>query len=142
MHEAYLRLIDLDRVDWKDRSHFYAVTAKIMRRILVDQARHRYRAKRGSGTILLPLDEAREVPAGRALDVLAVDEALKELAAVDAEMVRVVELRFFGGLNREETAQVLEVSSSTVNRRWRSARAWLLRHLSQDREGRLDAASS
>lgn len=136
VHEAYLRLVDLDRIQWNDRAHFYAVTAQLMRRVLVDQARHHHRAKRGSGAVLLSLDEARDVPSGRALDLLAVNEALKDLSTVDPEMARIVELRYFGGLNREEIAEVLDVSSATVTRRWRSARAWLSRHLSQDREKR------
>ncbi len=139
VHEAYIRLIDLDRVNWQDRTHFYAVTAQLMRRILVDQARHHSRAKRGAGAVVLPLDEANDIPVGRARDLLALDEALHDLAAVHPEMARIVELRYFGGLNREEIAQVLEISSATVTRRWRAARAWLLRHLSQDRESRADA---
>ncbi|MEM7352904.1 MAG: sigma-70 family RNA polymerase sigma factor [Acidobacteriota bacterium] len=139
VHEAYLRLVDLDRVQWADRTHFYAVTARLMRRILVDQARYRHRQKRGNGAVLLPLDEARDVAEGRALDLLAVDDALKDLSKVDAEMARIVELRYFGGLNREEIAEVLGTSSATVTRRWRSARAWLSRHLQQDRADRIDA---
>ena len=138
VHEAYLRLVDLDRIQWADRTHFYAVTAKLMRRVLVDQARHHRRQKRGSGAVLLPLDEARDVPEARSLDLLVVDDALKDLASADPEMARIVELRYFGGLNREEIAEVTGVSSATVTRRWRAARAWLLRHLEQDRESRID----
>lgn len=136
VHEAYLRLVDLERIRWVDRKHFYAMVAKLMRRILVDQARYHRRQKRGSGVALLPLEEARDVPEERALDLLAVDESLKDLASVDPEMARIVELRYFGGLNREEIAEVMEVSSATVTRRWRSARAWLSRHLERDRERR------
>lgn len=138
VHEAYLRLVDLDRIRWADRTHFYAVTAKLMRRVLVDQARYQHRQKRGSGIVLMPLDEARDVPQERSLDLLAVDEALQDLAAVDAEMARIVELRYFGGLNRDEIAEALDLSSATVTRRWRAARAWLSRHLTQDRESRAD----
>ena len=138
VHEAYLRLVDLDRVRWADRAHFYAVVAKLMRRILVDQARYHRRQKRGKGIVVVPLDEARDVSEMRAMDVLAVDEALKDLAEVDPEMARIVDLRYFGGLNREEIAEVLGVSSSTVTRRWRSARAWLSRHLEKERETRDD----
>ena len=136
VHEAYLRLIEIERVQWQDRSHFFAVTAQLMRRILVDQARHHQRIKRGGGLIFLQLDEASDMPEERALDLLAVDDALKDLAEADAELANLVELRFFGGLNRDELVEVTGLSSATVTRRWRTARAWLSRHLTQDRGAR------
>lgn len=136
VHEAYLRLIEIERVQWQDRSHFFAVTAQLMRRILVDQARHHRRIKRGGGMILLQLDEASDLPEERALDLLAVDDALRDLAEADTELASLVELRFFGGLSREELVEVTGLSSATVTRRWRTARAWLSRHLSQDRGAR------
>lgn len=136
VHEAYLRLIEIDRVQWQDRSHFFAVTSQLMRRVLVDQARHHQRIKRGGGMVFLQLDEGSDLPADRTLDLLALDDALKDLADADAEMARLVELRFFGGLSRDEMAEVTGLSSATVTRRWRTARAWLARHLTQDRGDR------
>ncbi len=136
VHEAYLRLIEIERVQWQDRTHFFAVTAQLMRRILVDQARHHQRIKRGGGMVFLQLDEASDMPEERALDLLAVDDALKDLAEADRELANLVELRFFGGLNRNELVEVTGLSSATVTRRWRTARAWLSRHLTQDRGAR------
>lgn len=130
VHEVYMRLIDLDRVSWSDRAHFFAITAKIMRRILVDHARHNARLKRGGDLRKISLDALHDLALTRPPDLLAVDRALLDLGARDAEQARIVELRFFGGLNREEIAEVLEISPATVSRRWRMARAWLFRHLS------------
>lgn len=131
VHEAYLRLVD-QRAGWQDRSHFYAIAAQAMRRILVDYARARRASKRGGGIAPCSLDEHGDAPptAGPALDdVLAVDAALEALQVVDESAARVVELRYFGGLSVEETAQVLGVSAATVKREWSLARAWLYRRL-------------
>ena len=129
VNEAYLRLIDRKQSSWQDRAHFFAVCAKIMRRILVDQARARRTAKRGGGRPLISLDEALAVAPEPASDLVAIDDALEALAKVDGRKGRVVELRFFGGLNIEETAEVLKVSPDTVRRDWRLAKAWLMREL-------------
>ena len=129
INEAYLRLIDANQVSWQDRAHFFAVCAKIMRRILVDQARSRHTAKRGGGRPPISLDEALAVAPEPASDLVAIDEALEALTRVDGRKGRVVEMRFFGGLSIEETAEVLKVSPETVRRDWRLAKAWLLREL-------------
>ncbi len=129
VHEAYLRLIDQSRVRWQDRAHFFAICGQMMRRILVDHARHHAYVKRGGGAERVPIDELRDTPAERSREIVALDEALRELAARDAEQARIVELRYFGGLNRDEIAEVLGLSSATVTRRWRMARAWLYRYL-------------
>ena len=129
INEAYLRLIDANQVSWRDRAHFFAVCAKIMRRILVDQARASRTAKRGGGRPQISLDEALAVAPEPASDLVAIDEALEALVKVDGRKGRVVELRFFGGLSIEETAEVLKVSPETVRRDWRLAKAWLLREL-------------
>lgn len=132
VHEAFLRLAALESTDWRDRVHFYAMSARIMRRVLVDLARRRSSAKRGTARPVVSIEELGDTSAGRAPELLAVDRALKALAEKDPERARIVELKFFGGLNREEIAEVLEISSATVTRRWRSARAWLLKELSQE----------
>ncbi len=134
VHEAYLKLLDLNRVGWQDRAHFYAVCSRLMRRILVDHARHHARAKRGGGLVKVALDEARDMPIERAVEVLALDQAMHQLAEAKPEMARVVELSFFGGLNRDEIAEVMGLSSATVTRRWRTARAWLHRELKVEGE--------
>jgi RNA polymerase sigma-70 factor, ECF subfamily len=126
VHEAYLKLVDIDNVDWQHRAHFFAVSAQIMRRILLDQARRRVAAKRGGAARRANLDEIPDLGSGRARELIAIDDGLKALAAVDPRKARVIELRFFGGLNVEETANVLRVSPDTVQRDWRLARAWLL----------------
>jgi RNA polymerase sigma factor (TIGR02999 family) len=130
VHEAYLKLVDQRQVRWQDRAHFFAVAAQLMRRILVDHARRHGAAKRGRGRPTLPLEEA-EVPAAPTplIDWLALDEALDRLAALDARQARIVELRFFGGLTIEETAEVLQISQATVKNEWSLARAWLYREL-------------
>jgi RNA polymerase sigma factor (TIGR02999 family) len=125
VHEAYLKLIDQRSVQWQNRAQFFGVAAQLMRRILVDHARARGATKRGSAMPKVTLDEAGELPAATAFDVLGVDQALNRLAAIDAEQARIVELRFFGGLSVEETAQVVHRSPRTIKREWRLARAWL-----------------
>lgn len=129
INELYLRLADLQKIDWKSRAHFFALCARQMRRILIDLARARQAHKRGSGAYLLSLDEAPEVSSNSQSNLLAVDQALKALAKVDERKSQVVELRFFGGLSVEETAEVLSVSPETVARDWRMAKAWLLREM-------------
>src|SRR5215471_17037847 len=130
INEAYLRLVDQKNVQWQNRAHFFAVSAQIMRHILIDHARnHRY-AKRGAGARKVELDEATLLPERRAAELVALDDALRELAAVDPRKSEVVELRFFGGLSIEEAAEVMKISTPTVQREWRRARAWLHRALS------------
>ena len=133
VNEAYLRLVDIQRMRWNDRAHFFAVAARVMRRILVDEARARRSMKRGDGAPLVPLDDALGVPAPPGADVVDLHDALTALSAVDPRKARVVELRFFGGLTAEESAAVLDVSAETVQRDWRLAKSWLLRELRSDR---------
>jgi len=131
VNEAYLRLIDASQVQWQNRAHFFAVSAQLMRRILVDFARARRNLKRGGGAQQVSLGEALLAPLEPDADLVALDEALTALAAIDQRQAQAVELRFFGGLSVEETAEVLKVSPETVHRDWRVAKAWLLRELSQ-----------
>jgi RNA polymerase sigma factor (TIGR02999 family) len=135
IHEAYQRLIDTPHVGWQDRTHFYAVCAQLMRRILVDYARSRRYQKRGGGIQLAPFDEMLIAPSERGRDLVALDEALTALATLDPRKAQVVELRFFGGLTADETASVLKVSSDTVLRDWKMARVWLLRELAGSADG-------
>jgi RNA polymerase sigma factor (TIGR02999 family) len=128
VNEAYLRLIEWNTVEWQSRAHFYAVAAKMMRRVLVNQALARRRQKRGGSAVLVSLTEVGDEP-DRSADVIALDEALQSLARFDDRKSRVVELRFFGGLSVEETAEVLGISLRTVHREWELARAWLFREL-------------
>jgi RNA polymerase sigma factor (TIGR02999 family) len=128
VNEAYLRLVDYKHMQWQDRAHFFAVSAQLMRRILVDHAR-RHNLKRGRGVQHVSLDEALLVGTARSADLVALDEALQALARLDPRKAQVVELRFFGGLSVEETAEVLKVSPVTVMRDWSTARAWLYREL-------------
>ncbi len=130
IHEAYLRLVDQKEVNWQNRAHFFAVAARVMRHILVDHARARHAAKRGGEARFVALDEVTVISDQRA-ELLALDDALESLAAVDRRKCQVVELRYFGGLSVEETAEVLKVSAETVGRDWRLARTWLLRELSR-----------
>lgn len=130
INEAYLRLVDLGNVQWQNRAHFFALCARLMRRILVDFARSRRYAKRGAGAEPISLDESVVVSPARPTDLVAVDDALSALAKIDARKGQVVELRFFGGLTAEETAEVLKVSPETVRRDWKMAKVWLLRELS------------
>jgi RNA polymerase sigma factor (TIGR02999 family) len=131
VHEAYLRLIDSSRVRWQNRAHFFAVSAQLMRRILVDFARSRHYLKRGGDAPRVSLAEAFEVAGEQDADLVALDDALQNLASVDPRKSQVVELRFFGGLSVEETAEVLQVSPDTVMRDWRLAKLWLLREISK-----------
>jgi len=130
VHEAYLKLIDVTNVDWQHRAHFFAISAQIMRRILLDRARRRVSLKRGGAMPKVNPDELPELGSGRARELVALDDALTALAKIDSRKAQVVELRFFGGLSVEETAAVLKVSSDTVLRDWRLGRAWLLAELS------------
>jgi RNA polymerase sigma-70 factor, ECF subfamily len=125
VHEAYMRLIDQTQVQWQNRAHFFGVAAQMMRRILVDHARQHKSEKRGGEFQKLSLDDNLDILSGRASELVALDEALERLSAVDPQKSRVVELRFFGGLSVEETAEVLGVSAPTVKRQWRMAKAWL-----------------
>jgi len=127
INEAYLRLVDQQSVEWKDRAHFLAVSAQIMRNILIDHARKYRYVKRGGGARKIELDEAAAMAKQRAAEFVALDDALSQLATVDERKSQVVELRFFGGLNIEETAEVMKISPATVQREWRAARAWLQR---------------
>ena len=127
VHEAYLRLVDQRAVRWQNRAHFYAIAARLMRRILIDHARARLCDRRGGGAAHVTLDAAAEVSSQRADELVALDDALQRLAEVDARKSRVVELRFFGGMSVEETAEVLGVSTVTVMRDWSTAKAWLHR---------------
>jgi len=130
VHEAYLRLTGLSQVDWQSRNHFYAISATIMRRILVDHARARRAAKRGTGETLLLLEEANAASGQPGPDILALDEALDRLAKLDARQARIVDLRFFTGLTEEEIGTVLGITARTVKRDWRVAKAWLFAELS------------
>ena len=129
VHEAFLRLVGQSRAQWQNREQFFAVASRAMRRVLVDHARARMAAKRGDGQTFVVLDEARAASAPPGVDVLALDQALDRLAAIDPRQARVVELRYFGGLTAPETAAALDVSLATVNRDWTMARAWLFREL-------------
>lgn len=129
VHEAYLRLAGQKRAQWESRGQFFAVAAQVMRRVLVDHARERAAAKRLGGRLRVELEEGLAIELPPDADVLAVDEALRELAVLDPRRARLVELRFFGGLTGEETAAALGVSEATVTREWRLARAWLFRRL-------------
>src|SRR5215471_4690626 len=130
VHEAFLRLTDQKRVRWQNKAHFLGIAAQMMRRILVDYARGRRYAKRGGGAPMVSLQEASEVFVEKAADLIAVDDALTRLSELDARKGRVVELRFFGGLTVEETAEALQISPNTVLREWATAKAWLHRELS------------
>jgi RNA polymerase sigma factor (TIGR02999 family) len=133
IHEVYVRLVDLDSASIRNRAHFLAICARLMRNVLVDFARSRKYDKRGGGAVHVELDEALHVSAMSDPDLVAVDEALERLAAIDARKSQVVEFRFFGGLSVAETAEALDISPETVMRDWKFAKAWLLRELSPDR---------
>jgi RNA polymerase sigma factor (TIGR02999 family) len=133
IHEAYLRLIDADQVQWRNRAHFFGIAARLMRQILVARARERGCQKRGGGAERVSLDEAMVIDERLDEDLVALDEALGELSQFDARMAQVVEMRFFGGLTEEEIAAALDVSTKTVRRDWRLARSWLRRKLSWER---------
>ena len=136
VHEAYVRLVDQSQVRWQDRAHFFALAAQVMRRILIDRARGQQAVKRNPAGLKLTLEDAVAFPAQRAIDLFALDDALTGLATKDPQKSRIVELRFFGGLSIEETAEVLGVSTPTVIRQWRTARAWLYREITgEDHHG-------
>ena len=128
VNEAFLRLIQQERVCWQDRAHFFAVAAKIMRRILLDHARRHESLKRGGDVLKIPLEEIAGSTPSRHPDLIAIDEALKELESWDAQLAEIVVMRYFGGMKKEEVAEVLGISSATVSRRWRTARAWLFEY--------------
>ena len=131
VHEAYLRLIDQHSVSWRNRAHFFGIASQMMRRILVNHALARAAEKRGGGAEKLSLDETVSFPNQREIDLIALDEALKELECLDPQQTRIVELRFFGGLSIEETAEALRISPATVKREWSTARLWLRRQLAK-----------
>lgn len=136
VNEAYVRLFDQRKVDWQNRGHFFAIAAQMMRRILVDHARHERRAKRGGGVVHVGFEDALEAPSEpplEVLDTLALDRALQKLEALDPEQGRIVEMRFFGGLTIEETASALGISPTTVKREWTVAKGYLHRELTGDR---------
>jgi RNA polymerase sigma factor (TIGR02999 family) len=125
INEAYLKLVDQQNVKWQNRAHFFALTAQVMRHILVDHARTRDCARRGGGVRKLPLDEAAALTEQRAAQLIALDDALSQLALLDVRKSQIIELRFFAGLSLEETSEVMNISPSTVQREWRAAKAWL-----------------
>ncbi len=129
VHEAYLRLIDQTQADWKDRVHFFGIAARLMRQILVDHAREHNAQKRGGEVTKISIDEAISFTDEKEVDLVMLDSALKTLSSFDPEQCRIVELRFFGGLTIEETAEVLNISESTVKREWGLAKAWLRREI-------------
>jgi RNA polymerase sigma factor (TIGR02999 family) len=131
VNEAYLKLVSLHETGWKDRIHFFAVASRAMRSVLVDYARRRGYAKRGGNPIRVSLSEADQISEGKSAEVIAVDEALSRLAAIDLRKSQIVELRYFGGLGVEEIAELMGVSSRTVKREWRWAKAWLYRELGE-----------
>jgi RNA polymerase sigma-70 factor (ECF subfamily) len=137
INEAYIRLVDHKGMRWQNRAHFYAVAAQAMRRILVDNARSRHYAKRGGGARMVELDEAATVAQQQAAEMVALDDALNDLAMLDSRQSKTVELRYFGGMSVEETAEALGVSPVTVMRDWRAAKAWLLRSLSAEETDRV-----
>lgn len=134
VNEAYIRLIDWKNVRWQNRAHFFAVSAQLMRRILVDFARDRQNLKRGGNALMVSLTAAADFPTERGADLVALDDALTMLAEVDLRKSQVVEMRFFGGLSVKEVAEVLNVSEETVMRDWRLAKVWLLRELGTERD--------
>ena len=132
VHEAYIRLVDQESVEWKDRGHFFAIAAQAMRRILVDHAKHRNRVKRGGPGADLQLEDEFEVPTVESnIDIQALDEALSRLAKIDPQQERLVELRYFAGLSLEETADAMNISRATAAREWQMAKAWLHRELTR-----------
>lgn len=131
VHEAYLRLIDVKQVSWQNRAHFYAVSANLMRNILVDFARQRLSRKRGGDARHVELDEALNFSSNKSADIVALDEVLTELANLSPRQAQVVEMKFFGGLTEDEICEVLKISPATVRRDWQAARAWLHRELAR-----------
>lgn len=135
VHEAYLQLIDQSRVNWENRAHFFGAAARLMRRILVDHARAHQAEKRGGGEENIALDEALSVPEGKDVNLLALNDALDELARLDEKQSQIVELRYFGGLSIEETATVLRISPATVKREWSMAKVWLHHQIRKNADG-------
>jgi len=131
VHEAYVRLIGHSTPRWQDRAHFFGVAARVMRQILVEYARNRQAAKRGGGACKITLEEGLEIPSSPDVDVVLLDDALKDLAALDPQQSHIVELRFFGGLSIADTSEVMGISPATVSREWTSARAWLHREIAR-----------
>ena len=131
VHEAFMRLVNQQDVQWRNRAHFYAIAAQMIRRILVDYARSQHADKRGAGAVKLELDEAMAVPHQPEIDLLGLNDALDQLAELDARQSRVVELRFFAGLSIEETAEVMHLSPASIKREWNTARAWLFRQMTR-----------
>lgn len=131
VNEAWMRLVGSAQIDWNDRNHFYALSSSIMRRVLVDRARARLRARRGGGAMVVALDDAVLNQVGTSFELVSLDDALNTLAKLDAEQAKVVELRFFAGLSIEETADALGLSVASVNRYWVTARAWLAREMTR-----------
>jgi RNA polymerase sigma factor (TIGR02999 family) len=129
VHEAYLRLVRYDAIDWRDRAHFFALAAQIMRQILVDHARKQTAIKRGGNAVTIVVDESSAIAKQTSHDLLALDDALKQLASLDPRQSQIVELRFFGGLSIEETAQAVNISPATTKREWATARLWLLNEM-------------
>lgn len=134
IHEAYIRLVDQKKVQWQNRAHFFGIAAQLMRRILVDHARTKRRAKRGGSDIRVSFQDAMMVAKDPGVDIEALDEALERLAQIDEQQSKIVELRFFSGLTVEETAEVLGISPATVKRDWSMAKAWLHREITNDAE--------
>jgi RNA polymerase sigma factor (TIGR02999 family) len=134
VHEAFMRMVHQQDVQWKNRAHFFAIASQMIRRILVDYARSQHAEKRGSGAVKLALDEAMAVPQAPATDVdlLGLNDALDRLAALDERQSRIVELRFFAGLSIEETAEVMSLSPASIKREWQTARAWLFREMTRN----------
>jgi RNA polymerase sigma factor (TIGR02999 family) len=132
INEVYLRMIDWGSISWQDRAHFFGLSARLMRRVLVDHARRQRRGKRGGDAMTIAFDEAAVVPKERTADLVAIDDALNALSTHDVRKSQIVELRFFGGLSVEETAEVLKISPRTVKREWSLARAWLYCQLTQN----------
>lgn len=131
INEAFIRLVKIKNIEWQNRVHFFAVAANIMRRVLIDYARAHYADKRGKGRLTVQLDEAIRWPGAEDVSIITLDDALSDLARLDPRQSEIVELRFFGGLSIEETAQYLSVSEATVVREWRTARAWLHNSISK-----------
>ena len=135
VNEAYLRLVDQTRVHWRNRAHFFGIAAQLMRRILVDHARRRHAAKRGGGITIVEFEDSISPGNRRSVDLVVLDDILKRLEEFDAASARLVELRYFGGLTIDETAEVLDVSAATVKREWATARAWMHRELTRSPNG-------
>jgi RNA polymerase sigma-70 factor (ECF subfamily) len=140
VHEAYLRLVDQRQVEWRDRSHFFALASEMIRRILVDHARGKQAAKRGGGRAVIPLEDAQHAAPERDVDLAALDEALNELADSSPQQAKIVEMRFFGGLTVDEVAMVLEVGKRTVDREWAHAKAWLFCRLEPEADNNGDVS--